>query len=112
MPGHKSNQGECYFNGDGIKEDKEEAIKWYRKAAEQGNYIAQSFLGSLYGRGRSVEEEVEWYHRAVEQGLDQAQLATQLRLNDCHYHEESVEKDEENAAEQQCKAAEQCHEIW
>ena len=28
--------GQCYYNGDGVIEDKVEAVKWYRMAAEQG----------------------------------------------------------------------------
>jgi hypothetical protein len=30
----------CYDEGEGVKQDKAEAVKWYRKAAEQGNAIA------------------------------------------------------------------------
>ena len=31
----------CYENGEGVKEDKTEAVKWYKKAAEQGQAKAQ-----------------------------------------------------------------------
>lgn len=30
------NLGVMYFNGDGVRQDYAEALKWYRKAAEQG----------------------------------------------------------------------------
>ena len=33
--------GSCYYNGDGVNEDKAEAVKWYRKAAEQGDSNAR-----------------------------------------------------------------------
>ena len=37
--------GYCLFNGEGVeKVDKEEAIKWVKKAANQGNYNATEFL--------------------------------------------------------------------
>jgi len=40
----------CYYNGEGVSEDKEEAIKWYRKAAEQGQQQATALL-------KQIEEE-------------------------------------------------------
>ena len=36
--------GECYNYGNGVDEDEEEAVKWYRKAAEQGHEDAQCEL--------------------------------------------------------------------
>ena len=33
--------GACYSNGYGIGSDSVEAVKWYRKAAEQGYALAQ-----------------------------------------------------------------------
>ena len=40
-----------------MTEDKEEAVKWYRKAAEQGNAMAQFVLGEIYALGRGVERD-------------------------------------------------------
>ncbi len=34
-----------YDNGEGIPEDDAEAVKWYRKAADQGLANAQTILG-------------------------------------------------------------------
>jgi TPR repeat protein len=42
-----------------------QAVKWYRKAAEQGEASAQNNLGSLY--------VMNWYRKAAEQGYMQAQ---------------------------------------
>lgn len=39
--------GEMYENGYGVPKDKEEAIRWYSKAADQGVYIAQEALKRL-----------------------------------------------------------------
>jgi TPR repeat protein len=36
-----------YRNGDGIKQDYFEAIKWYKKSAEQGVDIAQYDLACI-----------------------------------------------------------------
>ena len=30
------NLGVCYYNGDGVAQSYAEAVKWFRKAAEQG----------------------------------------------------------------------------
>ncbi len=48
------------------------AVKWYRKAAEQGNALAQSSLGIFYSTGRGVPQDdaeaVGWWRKAAEQG--------------------------------------------
>ena len=67
----------------GIEKDFEEAVKWYRKAAEQGFDIAQDSLGNCYYLGHGVDEDyvkaVKWYRKAAEQGLCTAQDS----LGDC-----------------------------
>ena len=40
-----------YYYGKGVTQDKTEAVKWYRKAAEQGYARAQERLGDLYKNG-------------------------------------------------------------
>ena len=52
-------------------------MKWYRKAAEQGNRDAQFYLGIMYYLGHGVppdyNEAVKWYRKAAEQGCGGAQ---------------------------------------
>ena len=54
-----------------------EAIKWYRKAADQGSIFAQSQLGWIYFNGNGVErddrEAVKWHRQAAVQGDGYAQ---------------------------------------
>ena len=38
----------------GLSEDKEETVKWYRMAAEQGEAAAQLALGRIYAEDRGV----------------------------------------------------------
>ncbi|MFQ5329466.1 MAG: hypothetical protein ACE5D4_05690 [Thermodesulfobacteriota bacterium] len=38
-----------YEKGEGIVRDYGEAVKWFRKAAEQGNALAQHNLWVMYG---------------------------------------------------------------
>ena len=61
-----------------MKDDYTEAVKWYRKAAEQGDANAQGLLAQCYKDGSGVEQDyykaAKWYCKAAEQGNDCAQL--------------------------------------
>ena len=69
--------GVCYFNGQGVAEDYTEAVKWLRKAAEQGHAVGQYILGVCYFNGQGVAEDyteaVKWLRKAAEQGHEEAQ---------------------------------------
>ena len=55
-----------YYSGQGVPENNVEAVKWYRKAAEQGDIIAQSSLSSMYFYGEGVpENNIEAYAWAL-----------------------------------------------
>ena len=66
-----------YANGQGVVKDYVEAVKWYRKAADQGYAAAQFNLGVTYSDGRGVVknevEAVKWYRKAADQGNAKAQ---------------------------------------
>jgi len=70
MPWFSTNLGGMYTHDEGIPENDVEAFKWYRKAAQQGNAIAQSNLGFMYDNGEGVPgndaEAVKWYKKAAE----------------------------------------------
>lgn len=51
-------RGDRYYNGDGVTQDYSEAVKWYRKAAKQGNQDAQNNLGVCYEDGNSVAKDL------------------------------------------------------
>jgi uncharacterized protein len=73
-----------YANGSGVTKDEAEAVKWYRKAAEQGLAVAQYFLGVMYANGSGVTkdetEAVKWHRKAADQGDERAKAAL-LKLN-------------------------------
>ena len=47
-------------NGQGTAKNEVEAVKWYRKAAEQGNAGAQFNLGNMLGNGQgTAKNDVE-----------------------------------------------------
>ena len=50
--------GDCYMYGQGVKMNKEEAVKWYSKAADLGSYEAIYNLGQCYENGYGVEKNV------------------------------------------------------
>lgn len=54
------------------------ALKWYRKAAEQGHASAQINLGAMYAEGlgaaRNLHEALNWFHKAAEQNSASAQF--------------------------------------
>jgi hypothetical protein len=89
-----------------IEMDHVEAVKWYRKAAEQGHAIAQFNLGWCLMNGQGIAkdpvEAVKWYRMAAEQGHADAQfnLGERLMLG-------WDTKDRVEAAKWYCKAAEQ-----
>lgn len=45
---------EIYYHGRGVSRDDLEAIEWFRRAADQGNIVAQFHLGDIYTVGRGV----------------------------------------------------------
>jgi TPR repeat protein len=67
-----------YKNGLGVAQDYKEAVKLYRKSAEQGHADAQFNLGAMYDEGQSVfqdyREAVKWYRKSAEQGTAIAQF--------------------------------------
>ena len=52
-----------------MRQDYAEAVKWYRKAAEQGEANAQSNLGVMYYNGHGVRQDyaeaVKWNSKAA-----------------------------------------------
>lgn len=67
----QSNLANCYFNGQGVPQDYEQAIYWYTKAAEQGNAPAQTQLGIMYRVGIGTQPNADaaklWLTKAAEQ---------------------------------------------
>jgi TPR repeat protein len=61
-----------------VPQDYAEAVKWFRKAADQGDAKAQLNLGFAYNTGQGVPqssaEAVKWYRLAADQGYAGAQF--------------------------------------
>lgn len=60
--------GMKYRLGDGVDEDINEAIKWFKRAATQGHTDAQRNLGDIYMAIGRAGEAMKWYGRAAAAG--------------------------------------------
>ena len=85
--------------------DEKEAVKWFRKSAEQGCAEAQDGLGVCFrdglGVGKNQSEAVKWFRKAADQGFTQAQNT----LGVCYHAGQGVTQDYEEAVRWYRKAA-------
>ena len=74
-----------YAVGRGVERDFGESVRWYRKAAAQGNVKSQYNLGYSYEHGEGVPRDlglaVKWYRKAAAEGHEKSQRALR-RLDD------------------------------
>lgn len=102
-PEELNNLGDSYYE----KEDYEQAVEYYRLAAEQGHARAQYNLGICYDNGHGVKQDyneaVKWYRKAAEQGHAEAQNG----LGACYEDGQGVAQDYQEAVKWYRKAAEQ-----
>lgn len=65
-----------YESGPGVLRNYKEAVKWYRKAADQGYALAQNILGVMYALGKGVPQDYVqthmWMNLAAANGLEKA----------------------------------------
>jgi TPR repeat protein len=63
-----------YLKGDGVLRDNDQALKWLKASAAQGNAEAQFLLGSIYLLPqKDVNEGVKWLRLSADQGNQDAQ---------------------------------------
>lgn len=74
--------GARYKNGEGVRQDYQEALKWYRKAAAQDYADAQLILGAMHYVGQGVEQDkvkaFEWWSQAARQGNEAARKSLDM----------------------------------
>ncbi len=100
------------WDGVDVRQNRDEALSWFRKAADKGDGEAQVFLGSAYSNGDGVKvdlnEAVKWYSKAAEAGISEGQY----NLAYAHsFGAGGVVKDEAKAVELYTIAANQGH-VW
>ena len=100
------------WDGVDVRQNRDEALSWFRKAADKGDGEAQVFLGSAYSNGDGVKVDfnkaVKWYSKAAEAGISEGQY----NLAYAHtFGAGGVVKDEAKAVELYTIAANQGH-VW
>ena len=99
--------GKQYDKGEGVPQDKAQALSWYRKAAERGYPEAQLLLGIMYDQGVGVAQDyaqaITWYRKAAEQNYAKAQY----NLAGMYDEGLGLEQDYQQAAVWYLKAAQQ-----
>lgn len=102
-----NSRGLAYFYGRGVKQDYNEAVKWFRKAADQGCSDAYNNLGLAYYYGNGVQQDYneafKWFIKAADQGLPYAQSNVGL----CYEYGYGVSKNFSLAESYYRKAADQ-----
>ena len=89
--------GLCYDLGLGIDEDKDEAVRWYRAAADLGHAGAMFNLGGCYDRGNGIDEDkdeaVRWYRAAADLG----HAGAMFNLGGCYDRGNGIDEDKDEA---------------
>src|SRR6056297_1382367 len=61
-----------YYFGEGIKQNKEKALYWYRWSAKNGYPYAQTIMGAFYENGqildKNINKAIKWFKKAAMQG--------------------------------------------
>jgi tetratricopeptide (TPR) repeat protein len=86
--------GNTFYHGNlGVEKNYAEAVKWFRKGAEQKSASSQYYLGLCYYNGEGVAKDyvqaVKWYRKAAEQNVASAQIS----LGACYADDHGVARD-------------------
>ncbi len=98
-----------YENGEDIEQNIEEALKWYKKAADQGSSNAKVNIGNLYRNGNGVgvpqsdKDALHWYQKAADQGNADGQNL----LGIMYFNGTGIDKDNNQALSWFHKSADQ-----
>ena len=78
--------GSTFYLAKGIPQNLPEALKWFKKAADMQNDVAQCYLGHFYDQGIGVPQDikaaVKWFGLAANLGNAEAQYF----ISECHAH--------------------------
>lgn len=102
----KNTLGTCYFYGQCVKEDKEEAVKLYRYAAERGFAESQHHLGYCYSKGLGVEKDEKEAFKWEKMAADQSNMIACNNIGHFYEYGIGVDKDNKKALTWYLKASE------
>lgn len=80
-----------YFNGEGLKQDKKEAVKWYRLAADRGHAGAQTAMGIFYSGAHGLfEPNIEIAFQYFMKAANQGDATAQWRIGDIYLYQNNL----------------------
>ncbi len=74
--------GLCYMKGENVKVDLDQAARWFKKAAVQGNIKAAHRLGSSYYNKRNYAQAFKWFSKAAKKQHPVAQYYLAMMYKD------------------------------
>jgi hypothetical protein len=74
----------------GIPKDTNEAIKWYRMAADKGSNEALMLLGQCYLNLQNPNEAIKWYTMAADKGTNQALISVAQCYSNLNNYKEAI----------------------
>ncbi|KAG0049669.1 hypothetical protein BGZ83_005503 [Gryganskiella cystojenkinii] len=99
--------GAMNATGEHVEQNDEEAVRWFRKAADGGSTLAQAFVGHMYYEGYCVEKDYAESMKFVLKAASQGQVPAYMILADMYYFGRGVPLDRKKAVDWWRKAAEQ-----
>ena len=102
------NKAYNYYNGNGVTQNYDEAMRLYTIAADMGHVGAQNWVGLCYERGhgvakKDIAEAVRWYRKAAEQG----EMYAQRNLGNCYKSGQGITQSYSEAVKWFKKSADQ-----
>ncbi len=101
--------GMRYRDGNGVEQDRREAVKWYRQAADQGDPAGMDNVGFMYLRGWGVPQDGRIAVAFFEAGAEKGNAQARYNLGECHFSGQGVPQDYGKAIEAWKGAAEKGH---
>ena len=89
--------GNCFENGWGVEEDINQALAWYKKAADQKQKAVFNSIGNLYRTGKGVKRDDKEAFNWFKQGAEAKDAQAMLNVGNCYYYGMGTEKDLDEA---------------
>jgi len=65
-------------------EEDEEAVRWYRKSAEQGEPAGEFGLGEMYAKGEGVKQDIEQARKHISSAAEKGYLPAMVAVRDMY----------------------------
>ena len=92
------NLGLMYDTGEGVTQDYQEAVRWYRLAAAQGYVNAQFNLAVMYANGYGVAQDYQEAIRLYQALAEQGEADAQTKLGQMYANGRGVSQDYQEAS--------------